>query len=287
MSVRNVTNSHWKLFNNFRDIISKVKSETVFTLEINKELAEFLQKLKPNIYGSKIIRDFGSKPQLNQAATNEIKNNDETPQSPAHTIQTPKEINPPTPKPDSGYKFPKVLTGLGFGNLNTTIEEKPNSNKSPVIPKWKRKQQNVLISASSITSRTNHVLSMIATAETEQSQLKRIEALSSHLAEFPDAKNQAVKGGAIRLLLRIRHQSYNSQQIKATIAEAFARLGYVDPPPGRGIRILSIDGGGIRGLVVLEMLKKIEQLTGKKIYELFDYVCGVSTGAILIGATSK
>ena len=37
----------------------------------------------------------------------------------------------------------------------------------------------------------------------------------------------------------------------------------------------------IQGLIQIEMLKMMEQMTGKSISELFDWVVGTSTGGIL------
>ena len=47
------------------------------------------------------------------------------------------------------------------------------------------------------------------------------------------------------------------------------------------ITILSIDGGGIRGIIPAILLAEMEKVTGKKIYELFDFFAGTSTGGIL------
>lgn len=49
----------------------------------------------------------------------------------------------------------------------------------------------------------------------------------------------------------------------------------------QGLRILSMDGGGMKGLATVQMLRKIEQGTGKRIHEIFDLICGTSTGGML------
>ena len=49
----------------------------------------------------------------------------------------------------------------------------------------------------------------------------------------------------------------------------------------KGIRILCIDGGGMKGFIALEILKRLERETGQLIHELFDFMVGVSTGSII------
>jgi patatin-like phospholipase/acyl hydrolase len=47
------------------------------------------------------------------------------------------------------------------------------------------------------------------------------------------------------------------------------------------ITVLAIDGGGIRGMIPAAFLNLLEQRTGHRVSELFDYVAGTSTGGIL------
>jgi predicted acylesterase/phospholipase RssA len=53
------------------------------------------------------------------------------------------------------------------------------------------------------------------------------------------------------------------------------------------VRILSIDGGGIRGLIPARVLAEIERRCGRPAGELFDLVAGTSTGAIIACALTK
>lgn len=52
-------------------------------------------------------------------------------------------------------------------------------------------------------------------------------------------------------------------------------------------KILSIDGGGIRGIIPAVILDEIEKRKGKPIAELFDLIAGTSTGGILAVCLTK
>ncbi|MBE9224883.1 patatin-like phospholipase family protein [Phormidium sp. LEGE 05292] len=53
------------------------------------------------------------------------------------------------------------------------------------------------------------------------------------------------------------------------------------------IKILSIDGGGIRGIIPAIILAEIEERTEKRVADLFDLIAGTSTGGILALGLTK
>ncbi|MDF3048155.1 MAG: hypothetical protein K0R73_1273 [Candidatus Midichloriaceae bacterium] len=50
--------------------------------------------------------------------------------------------------------------------------------------------------------------------------------------------------------------------------------------------VLSVDGGGVRGIIPARLLKEIELRTGKTIPELFDLALGTSTGGLITIASA-
>ena len=85
--------------------------------------------------------------------------------------------------------------------------------------------------------------------------------------------------------LERRQELWRQRNFRAHVAHVLRLLGSSPgisrTVSGRGVRILAMDGGGIRGLVLVELLRKLEANTGKRITELFDVICGTSAGGLL------
>ncbi|XP_041071922.1 calcium-independent phospholipase A2-gamma isoform X2 [Carcharodon carcharias] len=140
-------------------------------------------------------------------------------------------------------------------------------------------QREKIIAKFSVDNRTRALVQALHRASDVRVYVNRVEELTYHLLEFPESRVVAVKEKLIPRLLRLRQA--NDETLRNAVRESLALIGYTDPIKGHGIRVLTIDGGGTRGLVALQTLRKLEELTGKQVYQLFDYICGVSTGAIL------
>ncbi|XP_008571857.1 PREDICTED: calcium-independent phospholipase A2-gamma isoform X2 [Galeopterus variegatus] len=140
-------------------------------------------------------------------------------------------------------------------------------------------QREKIIARVSIDNRTRALVQALRRTTDPRLCITRVEELTFHLLEFPEGKGVAVKERIIPYLLRLRQ--IKDETLQAAVREILALIGYVDPVKGRGIRILTIDGGGTRGVVALQTLRKLVELTQKPVHQLFDYICGVSTGAIL------
>jgi patatin-like phospholipase/acyl hydrolase len=83
---------------------------------------------------------------------------------------------------------------------------------------------------------------------------------------FRQASQLAV-GGA-------RQAKPSAKIVLSAVANAHLRMN-------RLVKILAIDGGGIRGIIPATLLAHIENLTGRPTAGLFDLIAGTSTGGIL------
>ncbi|KAG8439770.1 hypothetical protein GDO86_005802 [Hymenochirus boettgeri] len=177
------------------------------------------------------------------------------------------------------------LTEEKVKNIDSEVVEKKKEQENKEIKAAEDRakrlslQREKIIARVSVDNRTRALVQSLRRASDRRLCISRVEELSCHLLEFPDSRGVAVKENAIPCLLRLRQAQ--DENLQAAVRESLALIGYTDPVKGRGIRVLTIDGGGTRGVVALQTLRKLEELTGEPVHRLFDYICGVSTGAIL------
>jgi hypothetical protein len=117
-------------------------------------------------------------------------------------------------------------------------------------------------------------------------------ALSS--LAFPE-ENKAVLLQQTELVELLKHCASTEppaeeHKVRVASVRALAVLGQNDlvdaaigkrPISGRGLRVLALDGGGMKGMAEVCILRAIEARTGHRIHELFDVIGGTSTGCML------
>jgi uncharacterized protein len=71
----------------------------------------------------------------------------------------------------------------------------------------------------------------------------------------------------------------NGDKMNSQRKSAFEKLNI--PTDRRAI--LCLDGGGMRGILTIQLLKKIEKIAGIPCYDIFDMIAGTSAGGIIAG----
>ncbi|XP_039270943.2 calcium-independent phospholipase A2-gamma-like isoform X1 [Styela clava] len=128
--------------------------------------------------------------------------------------------------------------------------------------------------------RTENLLNSLSNIKTEEEKYKVIKQLKDHVIDFPHTRITAYKGNAIKQMKQLL-KTVTEEDAVRDIRITLALLGSVENPKYPGVRLLSIDGGGCRGIVSIQIIRKLVEISGKPLHELFDYICGVSTGAVI------
>ncbi|KAG6641648.1 phospholipase A I-like isoform X1 [Carya illinoinensis] len=121
-------------------------------------------------------------------------------------------------------------------------------------------------------------------------EIQRLALLAvGNLAFCLENRRILVTSESLRELL-LRLTVAPESRVNKAAARALAILGENEnlrrsikgrPVAKQGLRILSMDGGGMKGMATVQILKEIEKGTGKRIHEMFDLICGTSTGGML------
>ncbi|KFD57050.1 hypothetical protein M514_01935 [Trichuris suis] len=173
-----------------------------------------------------------------------------------------------------GYSFPYIRN-----LLNSIWSSEKESEQSTTA--GRPAARLALPTRAVIVERSLAVVERLLSAKSIHEQLQSAVDLERHLLRHPEALTLKQLRSVMPLLYTWRQNTHDFA-LKDQMARCLALMGQVRPVEGSGIRLLSIDGGGARGLMALEVLQNLESYCfGYRIHELFDYIIGVSTGAVI------
>ena len=117
---------------------------------------------------------------------------------------------------------------------------------------------------------------MLKQAKSSMSVKHVCTEIASHLSSNAQAVEFYTQFGIEPILLKESKRS-------AAARRCLTLMGYAGPVKGAGVSILTLDGGGMKGLALIEVLKQLEKSIGEPLHKgkHFDYVMGVSTGGIV------
>jgi len=162
----------------------------------------------------------------------------------------------------------EIVTCDSASVLDSLVQLLSRENR-PLVGPLSGWQTEALVSA------THLIGSLALCAGSEGKEWRRRMATHSELCKSLEYLSRGLKVG-------------ESESAARAARRALAALGinkWRPRVPGqRGLRILSLDGGGTRAVMSFEMLKHLKRITGSEIHELFDIIAGTSTGAIIAGS---
>ena len=109
------------------------------------------------------------------------------------------------------------------------------------------------------------------------------DTLTSRLSRFP-LGTVAVVGIAAALVWA--YGRYHQKPVPSPVRQAVQLPGVRPRDTGKYVRVLAIDGGGMRSLLALKCLEYLEKRSGRPVSELFDVMVGTSSGAFVVAALS-
>lgn len=140
----------------------------------------------------------------------------------------------------------------------------------------------MMLSRSAVKSKANALIKALESSKDTRQKII-LKDVNDFVTDYPQSGELFRR--KIRRFLSLSRSSDDSLSSKAR--QTLSLIGYAEPPNSPGLRILSIDGGGTRGLVCMEVIRQFEKVTNKRINELFDLICGVSSGAIIAMAVGS